>query len=328
MSLIDSSVMQKFRWFETEGLYMAIVDMPEKSLIDVELSSSSRAQVPDLLDAMLLAEHDPLLQCLEAWVGADFDWKPAFANSVVKTAAKDGAGENPEPSEEQDSSPLGADVPNLPLHLQTDMPRLTVSLSSLEGAQRTVYLALTHEELLDMPSFPELWQSLVSFKQHLFQCEIGLQSLMLSADDWAKLEPGAMVLLENSFLEQWQVTVHTTNNLSNAESFIASVNGTIVADSNLVRLVQQPPVDASVGNVGAYGVSVRLQTPLLVNELYINSAWQYGQNVSLAMGQPLLGADITLLRHARDSDSSEALHGQIMQIGRGYGVLLSGGTSQ
>ncbi|MFK7994278.1 MAG: hypothetical protein AB8B87_09075 [Granulosicoccus sp.] len=306
MNIESTPRVSVYRWFESDGMYMAIEEQSTTSLLDLELDPASGAEVQDLLDAVLLAGHDPLLQCLDAWSGHEFDWTP------VRVAPTPGEGDV-----------AIADTPGTarPLHKLTHVPRLTVSLSSQEGQKRSIFLAIPDKELADMPVFPEQWQPLVHLRRHAFQCEIALQLMQLDAHEWDKLQPGSMVLLERSFSERWPVKVHCAMDEIADEAFFGSIKASLLVEDNVVRLLEQNERNDK-DNTDDYEISIRLQIPVLLNSLYISSAWQSGQNVMAALGEPLQGARVKILRYIGSDETLPTLYGSVVSIGRGYGVLL------
>ena len=166
------------RWFESDNFFIALDQTSAKTAESAESPEQSQSQesVTDLHDAVLLAEHEPLLQCLAALLGADVAWQP-----VREPAAA--------------------------LHEMSHMPRITATLRSLQGAEQCVYLAIPVDDLDTVPEIPEQWQSLVKFEPHVFHFHPCLQSCVLTDQESDKLVPGSMALIEGSFNDNWPVSL-------------------------------------------------------------------------------------------------------------------------
>lgn len=314
MSEVAGAAMHEYRWFESEGLCMAINRASGNSMSEFGLEPDLQVQVQDLLDAVLLADHDPLLQCLEIWSGQDFDWKPMIA---VKS----------DDTEENMVDQIGA---NSSLHNQSHLPRLTVSLSSLEGQRRTIYLAIAHDELRQMPELPEQWRSLVKLSRHATLYEAVLQKKRLHTDEFQKVGPGALLLLPDSFSSLWAVQLRPikTENISEA----LSISGELSIENNAIRLVPDDaikpydkPASSDVDQSDNLDMEISLETPLLINQLYAESAWKSGQNVLVALPQLLETIPVVVECQLRKLK----LPGRVIPLGSGYAVLLdsSGSTS-
>ncbi|MFK7855249.1 MAG: hypothetical protein AB8B79_14095 [Granulosicoccus sp.] len=309
MSEVAGAAMHQYRWFESDGLYMAINRASGNSISELGLEPDSHIHVQDLLDAVLLADHDPLLQCLEVWSGQVFDWTPM-------TAAK------PDNPQEETVDQLNADNS---LHYQTHLPRLTISLSSLEGQKRTIYLAIAHDELRQMPELPEQWQSLVKLTRHARLYEAVLQKKILRTDEYEKLCPGALLLLPDSFSSLWAVQMQPISAENSSEA--PAISGELSTESNAIRLMPNEAIQQHDQTVGSdadqsaeLDMEISLKTSLLINQLYAESAWQSGQNVLIALPQLLESVPVVI----KCQMHKLKLQGRVVSLGSGYAVLVDG----
>ncbi|MBX2880185.1 MAG: hypothetical protein KTR32_09655 [Granulosicoccus sp.] len=295
-------------WFESDGLYLAVDRTSGHALDGLPMNSTTLAEVPDLVDAMVLADQEPLLQCLDAWLEQSFNWQPAHL-----------AGTN---AEDEASS---ADIPSsagLALHEQTHYPQLTVSLAALEGQRRIVYLSIPHAELKQMPALPEQWQSLVTLTHHACLAHVVLQSSSLSADELIRLKPGGMVLLSDSFAESWPVLLRPDNPATTGS--FSPLGATLRAEENILRLVEVETDDPFERQADESMLVLTLENPIMINQLYINSAMRSGQNVLIPLPDSLEGARVVVLQGGANEPS---MAGCIMPVGRGFGVLLENMTA-
>lgn len=340
---MGGSVIPVYRWFECDGLYMAIDQTSGGSLAELGLGHDLQAQVMHLMDAVLLADHDPLLQFLEAWGEQVFDWKPVSSTASSNVDEVEYIGDDPAASE--DSS-----VAEIPLHQHTHLPRLTVSLSSLEGQKRVVYLAIPHDELIQMPTFPEQWHSLVALKRYTHQFDVVLQEKILRAREQEKLEPGAFVLLSASFSDSWALQLQPVEGGSSEPAdAVLPMRAELNAENNAIRLCK-PDIALSDDQQALLAVSdeqeilqtrvqpdsgaadsdqalarlmkIRFKAPVLINQLYSNSAWQSGNNVLIALPESLESAAVEIALIGSDL----IFYGRIVALGKGFGVLLDNTT--
>jgi len=263
----------KLHWFEAEGLHMAVVAS----------EGESSAELSHLTGAVLLADHEPILQCIDAWIGAELDWTPS-----------------------------DSDFSSQALCRHKDNPRLTVSLTSKEGVQRTIYLAIPFEQVVNLPEFEEPWLSLIDLKRHVSQFDVNLQNSQLSDEEADKLEPGSLILLKHSFVEHWPITFIPVVDEPHARACSERVGGVLNMQDNKVTLHNLSESQFSCTHSHTSNLSIRLNTPIVLNELYIGSAMDDGQSVSVALAEPLVNASVSV----------QHLQGRIVPVGHGLGVLL------
>lgn len=291
-----------YRWFESNNVFIAL-DQIDNRLAPIATTdpASERQQqdsVTDLHDAVLLAEYEPLLQCLAAIIGEDQTWCP-----VRKTSA--------------------------PLHEMTQMPRITATLKSLQGTSRTVYLAIPINELSDVPAVPEQWQLLVKFESHIFHFHPCLQSCVLSEQEVGKLMPGSMVLLEGAFDDTWPINLTVQSELTNLLSstdfdyqFTDIYSAFLNCENQTIRVLQNDDaVNKSVG-VARDDTLFLIDEPITVNRLYMESAWQARMNFVLSLAQSLEHTRVRVVQPTANNPTGKTLFGTLRKVGAGYGVLV------
>lgn len=386
----NSSAIPEYRWFESDGLFMAIDQSFGLSLAKLQLAAGLDGELPDLTDAMLLSDQDPLLQCVDAWCNHEFNWKPVRldtvadkANASTDTDDSNNSNSNDDTGGTDGVAGNASDNESIlvvkPLHQQTQLPKLTVTLSSLEGEKRAVLLAVPNDELANMPDLPEQWQSLVSLTRHSYLYEVVLQDKLMSAVELEKIKPGAFVLLTESFSQAWPIQLSASKGVAMSKDVSAVMSAHLQIANNTVRLLQYENSEAAVDTVlkrideecvenelvtdalipeseaqaqeqthaepaseaelgskskaeevradsscttfeAAYPtLQVVLSNPVLINQLYVQSAWQSEHNVLVALPEALDGARVRLLYGDQEPIS---LEGQIMPLGEGFGVLL------
>ncbi len=129
-------------------------------------------------DAIALAEHEPLLTCIDHWCAAALDWQPLPVDEQVPLSSG------------SDAKPLiGADV--------------DVTLNALDGPERIVQLALTAERLVNMPAFPAELARVVALDWRQIPVALCIDRFELSVDDIQRLAPGALIVMPASFNEIW-----------------------------------------------------------------------------------------------------------------------------
>jgi len=331
---MNCSVAAVYRWFESDGLWIAIDEASGRWREDLDMTSVPTDEVQDLLDALLLADHDPLLQCIDASCKQSFNWRPASIASVMTTSeAGEGAA-----SADKDTRPA-------PLHQQSELPRLTMSLASTQGQARTVFMAIPADESLTMPELPAQWQELVAIQPHVVECLVNLQQGASDATEWVSLKPGALVLLDQAFSDSWAISLHPVSAVNASDVFFTDVKGSLSTQHNAVGLLppeltqmqsqeqeqekqqeQQEQQEQEQEQDNEYQLEIRLELPVLVNQLYIQSAWQSGLNVTASLAEPFSGAGATVHCHNRCANETQSLRGRVVAIGRGYGVLLDEAT--
>ena len=149
---------QQRRWFEAGEAWLAI---------DTDTTESD-APIRTLEDAVLLHDHDPLLQCLASWCGDDFEWTPASADKFEHVA---------------------------------------VTVQSRAGRTLTAGLGMPDELLESLPPFPERFAELVRVGWHRTKASLLLDQVTVSAFESTNLQPGSLLLLPGSFAELWQATL-------------------------------------------------------------------------------------------------------------------------
>ncbi len=299
------------RWFECDGLYMVIDRSGSSALAELGVLSSEQAIVADLVDAVLLDEQDPLLRCLDAWCGTTIEWEPFRSpSSGFSTSREADQGEQVESVDAQQPAYL---------HELVNFPRLTVSLTSLEGTPRTIWLAMDAETLANMPALPDNWQSLVRVNRHLLPCTVQLQKFNLKIEELGKIGPGGLILLPQSFREHWLATVHAPIETLNIMDVRIDSTGPII------RMLPQSNdmVNADTAD-DASNVLVELADDVMINELYMRSVWEAGLNMVLPLPQALVGTRVVVRKSAAEAAMPlpSAWSGTLMKVGEGYGVLL------
>ncbi|ASJ70511.1 hypothetical protein [Granulosicoccus antarcticus] len=315
------------RWFECNGIYIAIDRTASSALPALGVVADKEAVVMDLIDAVLLDEQDPLLRFLDDWCSTAFDWRPWRA-TVSDEATEQGSEEAQEP---QDM------VAPVPLHELRGYPRLTGTLISLQGPSRKLLLAIDAESLSMMPEIPEAWQSLVKFQSHLMPYRLQLQQMQLNTEEVEKLEPGALVLLPQSFESDWSIRMEASLAGSILETH-CKLHAFLDTTNSRFKLLPgagpEPNGDAQSLTAGTdtesefQSITVELEDSVPINELYTRSVWQSQLNLVLPLAQEFLGSRVVIRTDGvTEHGVTKNLPGTLMQVGIGYGVLLEQGAA-
>ena len=298
-----------YRWFRSDSVFIALDRLRVGESVDTSTESAALPQaaslqlepVSDLHDAILLAEYEPLLQCLAALMGQDEPWEPVNEPSVA-------------------------------LHEMTHMPRITATLTSLQGVQRTIYLAIPVEELEHVSSVPEQWQSLAKIETHVSQFYPCIQSCDFSDEELDKVISGALVLLEESFNERWSIKlgVRSTsiepndplNEIGEKIRISPAYDGLFDSKNQTIRLGQHRGGAASASTLNDSQTLFFFDEPVMVNHLYAESVWQAGRNFVLALSQSLDELRVGVVLPSRNERPGKTLFGSLKRVGRGYGVLI------
>jgi len=155
------------RWFEASDFLLAIDQLEAHRY---ECASKPLAAMDGWLDAVLLDEQGPLLQCIANWAQNDFDWQPLTNTS----------------------------------NLSLDM-----TVASLAGTQRTLGLVCPAHNTQLLPTLPESLSTLLSVQHHKEQVRVCLDEFVLTAEELEKCETGGFVLLSGSFHSSWVVQLHS-----------------------------------------------------------------------------------------------------------------------
>lgn len=291
------------RWFSSDGLHLVIDRSASQVLPELSLPADAQAIVSDLVDAVLLDEQDPLLLCVDDWCGTVFDWKP-----VPETTS-------------------GQNLQSLHLHELTDYPRLTVSLSSLQGTPRTIWLAMDGDTLADMPELPESWQSLVRLERHLLPFAVQLQKYRLTSAEQCKIGPGSLLLLPMSYQDQWRVSLYAVDGTATGSN---DLDATLDSQERVVRLVPQSSASSNDAREPEHNTVIELAESMMINKLSMQSVWQAGLNMALPLPGELDGLRVVVRQPLTDFQAAASspsaplpdLTGSLMKVGEGYGVLL------
>ncbi|MEE9320665.1 MAG: hypothetical protein V3U76_09495 [Granulosicoccus sp.] len=143
------------RWFSSHGVLLAI---------DTDAREFTR-KIPDIHDALLLEKQEPLLHCVEHWLGSEFDWRPCEA--------------------------------------ATD-DNLDITLTNRIGKKRQLGLALQTDQVANLPNVSADVAEMVCVARHAMTLSIELDSFELSEEDRQRLAVDSLVLLPGSFARQWQ----------------------------------------------------------------------------------------------------------------------------
>jgi len=188
---------QERRWFAAGETRLAL-DTPQ---------SKAPAAVRLLNDAVLLDEHEPLLQCIASWCNTDFDWLPAAGD---------------------------------------DEHSLAVTLQSNAGRDQQAGLVMPEDVLTSLPPFPDAFTDLVSVCWHATQASLLLDRVKLSAEEVALLVPGSLLLLPASYADLWhaEVVVDEVPERT-AHVFVQPATGVLSFDQWRTREVVEPAADDS-----------------------------------------------------------------------------------
>lgn len=292
-----------YRWFASDGFYIAIDQTRNSSAENKTSNVVDYAPVSDLRDAILLAEYELLLQCLDDWTGMASEWRPVRAV----------------PGPESEVSSV--------LHELEHLPRITLALRSLDSDGRQLFVCVPVADLKDMPDLPAQWRSVVEIERFITEVQIGIQSWPSSDTEQQSLVPGAMILLRDSYEERWPVSVHSgeTSNKWQPSSGFEHTQVLLDPDSASIRLLSaaDKPSTHRHPAFDKHSVSVRLQQSVSFNSLYAQSIWQAGGAMVLPLPDPIEGARVSVvMRTVDDQPGSADLPGSIVRLGSGLAVLL------
>ena len=159
------------RWFRAGALALAIDRTSEAAAPDGASvagappgDDADAEAIERLRDAVLLGEHDLLLDALDDWLSEEGDWRPG-------EAADD----------------------EFDVTLRELESGRRIGLAFGEGAPPTTLAAL-----------PRRWRGRVSLLRHRSSAELVLDRFPLGAEDTARWAPGSVVILPGSFRSGWR----------------------------------------------------------------------------------------------------------------------------
>lgn len=290
-----------YRWFESHGMRIAIDLHKNACFKDIPESAQARQEVSDLLDALLLAENDRLVQCLDEWIGIDGHWRPVTDS----------------PDDGRAHVPLG-------LHEHTAMPVVTASLKTLDSANQEIYACIPNAELSQLPQLPGKWRDSVRINSHVHEIRLRLFRTGMTAEETTSIEPGAMILLKDSFNEDWEVDIEFVPSQYSRES-ITNVAVRLDKAASTIRLLplNEARPESSNSVAESRQLSVYLAKHNHFNRLYAESIWNAGGTMVLALEESIEGARVMVKTdNPEPGTNSHCLPGVVVKIGNGLAVLL------
>lgn len=168
------------RWFVADDLRLCLRCTSNDGKFETvdETNDKADKQIALFQDAIALAEHEPLLTCIDHWCAAALDWRPL---------------------------PAAEQVPLSPACVVEGLTGtdVDVMLSALNWPERTVELALTAQRLASMPAFPAELTDMAALSWRQISLALCIDRFVLSNDDIERLGPGALIVLPASFNEVW-----------------------------------------------------------------------------------------------------------------------------
>lgn len=293
-----SDGMQVFqRWFEADGVSLSISTVMAAVDGASGYASSDNAfpwssETMDMCDALLLDAQDPLLRCIDAWLGKELDWQ-------------------------QISYPNGE-------------PERVLTLNSLVGPDRQVSLVMSRDELDALPPFPADWQPFVSATHNVLLAQVLLDRVQVSTRELEKIEPGALVLLPASFESVWRVSLLVEAESDMAQEFVTHCQASLqMPDSAIAIAPLKHPGEKPLEAENAEYIVVVAEELLSINMLRARNAWQRDMvdEYAFSSSQTKLRVQVrpgTGTSADGQVDSSRVLSGILVGMGRGYGVLIDG----
>ena len=293
----------RWRWFVADDLHLRLRCASGDGNFDAgkavgDTETEVNEQIALFNDAIGLAEHEPLLTCIDHWCAAALDWQPVAAGAQV------------------------------PLSSDSDVEALTgadadVTLTALNGPERTVELALTVERLASMPSYPSELADMAALTWRQISVALCIDRFELSDDDIQRLGPGALIVLPASFNEVWIGDIRKV--AQNDEPTGVRIDATT---GGLLRLFDETQVDDTQSASSTVEISasqLRTLTVMLADLIDVDvrrwrtaSATQPG----LTACGPLCGKRVSLELTAGAS-VVDNFTGEIVSLGTGHAVRLS-----
>ena len=159
----EAAAGERRRWFEHAGALLA-VDVPAADDASGGAPGDA-APIEAFRDALALEARAPLLDCLDAWLGTDADWRPTGA-------------------------------PDAP-------PAVDLTLEG-RGGEGRVGLVLAAGAAPVPDALPDGWEGRVRVHRARLEAVLVLDRFALGAADVRAWEAGALVVLPGSFRERWE----------------------------------------------------------------------------------------------------------------------------
>ena len=287
------------RWFVADDLYLCIcgVSGSEKFESDVSIDGTeSDQQVALFQDAIVLAEHEPLLSCIDHWLGVALDWRPISVSEQVL----------PDPAVIHESL-TGASV--------------DVTLTALDGPERQVELVLTEQRLASMPAFPTELATMAALTWRQIPVDLFIDRFVLGNDDIERLGPGALIVLPASFHEKWLGSVREVTQKSESVGVrIDAMTGGLSRLCDQKQNDARQPESSNSSTTQSPMLNVMLADPLNIDVRQWHVASAAPQR--LATSGPLGGQRVRL-QLIVDTSVVDNFAGEIVSLGTGYAVRLS-----
>lgn len=298
------------RWFVADDLHLCLrCASDNKKFETVEAVGDTNAEADEQIalfqDAIALAEHEPLLTCIDHWCAAALDWQPLPV-----------AGQVPLSPGSVVEALTGADV--------------DVTLSALNGPERTVELALTAQRLASMPAFPPELAELAALSWRRISVALCIDRFVLGNDDIERLGPGALIVLPASFNEVWLGNLREVGEgdevvRQNSEPTAVRIDA---ATGELLRLFDKKQVDdwqfaassADTSTSQSPILNVMLADPITVDVRQWRAASAALPRLT-ACG-PFCGQRVCL-QLTTGTSVVDKFAGEIVSLGSGYAVRLS-----
>ena len=229
------------------------------------------AEVSSLHDAVQLDKHAALLDSLALWWGHSHDWQPS--DDKVSHAC-------------------------------------CLTLSSIEQEDFAIVLELPPDTLMKAPELPESLQQLVRVAWHRVPARCRLDRHPLSEADAARLDSGALVVMEASFSSAWPVHLVIDDDSAEYDAQVDRDDGGVAVTSALPRYA---------GDRDTLFCDVYLEPTVevdlaLLESGAVGSRPQRGLCSSIA----LMGAKATV----EIGPETAPLVGELVALGQGFAVKL------
>ena len=238
--------------------------------IDVPLTEFD-SEVATLHDAVHLDKHAALLDSLALWWGHTHDWQP---------------------SDDKGSHAC------------------CLTLSGIAQENFAIVLELPADTIIRAPELPESLHQLVQVAWHRVPARCRLDRHMLSEDDAARLEAGALVVVGASFSSAWPVQLVIDEASAEYDAQIDRTDGGVAVTSSLPRNAG----DRDTRYCDVYVESTVEVDLALLESGAVGSRPQRG----LCSGIALMGAKATV----EIGPEMEPLAGELVTLGEGFAVKL------
>ena len=247
--------------------------------------------------AIALAEQDPLLQCVSSWLNQDFDWQPL----TVKDSQE----------------------------IETDLAPDIIPDVTLYSAKSTRHkIGLSFRNNIDcLPIFPAEFGEFVELQRRKQWLSLCLASLQLSDVDVQRLKPGSLVLLPDTFKDQYAVELFATpSGTSVAMARLDHRNCSLYFADDAMQ-----PAQSTTAEAGST-TRIILQQAVSIDLSRLSESRNDNRPVSSDITDALAptvvslpamdGQEVLVLQH--HSNGVETYRASLLNVGSGLAAVLSG----